>query len=102
MATESELALLEGAAASPVSFESILPEQLCSPSPLCYDLIRSRQVCVILAIESRCFRIYVPDADGSTGAEFGRDGQAGATAETEAPLLRGATVACLCDDCTEV
>ena len=33
MATESELAPLEGAALSPVSFESGLPE-LCSPSPL--------------------------------------------------------------------
>ena len=40
------------------------------------------------------FRVNVPGTDGSTGAEFGRDGQAGATAENEVPPLEGATVAC--------
>ena len=54
MATESELVPLEGAALSPDSIESMLPEQLCSQSPLCYarhpnlaigyDLIRSRKL----------------------------------------------------------
>ncbi len=102
MATESELAPLEGAALSPVSFESGLPE-LCSLPPnanvaalmwksdaaLGFSTIS--QVGVILTLDSRCVLFYVPGTDGSTGAEFGRDGQAGATAETEAPPLRGAT-----------
>ena len=62
------------------------------------------QVGVILTLYSGCVLFYVPGTDGSTGAEFGRDGQAGATAENNAPPLRGATCNCgmLCDDCTVV
>ncbi len=48
------------------------------------------QAGVISTIDSRCVRVYVPGIHGSTGAEWGRDGQDGATAEAEAPPLRGA------------
>ena len=106
MATEYELAPLEGAAILPVSFYSA-PRAFCSPFPLILclphlwksdtankDLIRSRKLVSFGTLIPRRFRIYVPGTDESTGAEFGRDGQAGATAENEAPPLRGATVAC--------
>jgi hypothetical protein len=101
MVTEFEVAPLEGAVLSslPMRMSAVIWK-----SDAASALSTISQVGVILTIDSRCFRIYVPGTDGSTGAEFGRDGQAGATAETDAPPLRGAPCNCgmLCDDCAVV
>ena len=107
MATEYELAPLEGAAILPVSFKPCSPSFLLSfpPLMLCLphlwksdtankDLIRSRKLVLFGTLIPTRFRVYVPGTDESTGAEFGRDGQAGATAENEAPPLRGAPCKC--------
>ncbi len=116
MATEAELAPLEGAALSPISFESVLPPALLSSLPNAnvgrdfenrmqrWDLARSRKLLGLSNIYCRCVRFYVPGIHGSSGAELGRGGQAGATAENDALPLRGAPCNCgmLCDDCAEV